>query len=110
MIVKEIKTERGRARIRVEEHVCAYCGQDVDPRDPGAHVAVCTRHPAYKYKQALERLLLRIDEIERLAAVAGSRHIDDAHIEDLLHEATTSARREAFGPARPARNGEDYHG
>lgn len=101
--VKEIRTESGRARIRVEEHVCAYCGQGVDPKDPGAHVAVCTRHPAYKYKQALERLLLRIDEIENIA-----RHLHQPHIEHLLYGATTDARREAFGPARPARNGEDY--
>lgn len=102
-IVGMTKDQHGRARIIVQENVCAYCGSPIDPRDPGSHVGSCVKHPAYRYKQALERLLQRVDEVADLP----SHHLP-ADIKETLHEATVEARREAFGPTwMRHRNGED---
>jgi len=89
-------------RIVIREDLCAYCGEHVDPRDPGIHVATCTKHPAYRYKQALERILQAVDEI---AAQVGQ--VSGATTAASLDEAATKARREAFGPTwMPHPNGE----
>ena len=103
-IVGMTKDQHGRARIIVQENVCAYCGSPIDPRDPGSHVGSCVKHPAYRYKQALERLLQRVDEIEQSDVLGFSNET----IHTMLHEATVEARREAFGPTwMRHRNGED---
>lgn len=77
-------------RIIAETYTCAYCGGDIDPANPAAHVELCREHPSYRYKVALAKLLRKVDEAAALPAIP-------ADIKETLQEAAKEAREIATG-------------
>lgn len=84
----------------IEVYECAYCHQPIDPANPEAHISKCPKHPAYKYRVALEQLLEEVDEAAKKAD-----SICELEIAELLLSAAARARQTLATGPHP--NGED---